>query len=344
MRLDFFRTIRFVGGVIPVLFIIYFLMENSNLFQCVSHITFSLILMILSFHLLNSLLQTFIGWILYKRKIVFFPFMTYYWINAFSMFCNYIPLQVGLVVRGVLQAKKLRVSPTLYLSVLIFVIVTGQAWYAGIASVTIGVLKIDGLCQLFFLLLAFVFFLPFFSCVRKPFYVLLFVRFFSKININAGRGERGSGAAQLRGKMSSYFVRFQNFIREVWKYLIFYYQDSTSFLCTSILMFLNLTFIVLRYYLINIYLGFGFCFGECLLLGGISAMTTFYRITPADMGIREGLSGIASKYLDHSSSQGIVIVLVDRILSLGIVVPLGIIGWKMLEEKEGALVASENDN
>ena len=63
------------------------------------------------------------------------------------------------------------------------------------------------------------------------------------------------------------------------------------------------------------------------------------RVTPAGLGIREGLTALFAYGINFDVSVSVLVVIVDRIISLLVIIPTGLMGWyKLKSSKEQVII------
>lgn len=72
----------------------------------------------------------------------------------------------------------------------------------------------------------------------------------------------------------------------------------------------------------------------CFILACASGLSLLMRVTPAGLGIREGLTGLFAYGIHFDVSTSVLVVLIDRIISLIVIIPMGLLSWYKLKGTE----------
>jgi uncharacterized membrane protein YbhN (UPF0104 family) len=62
------------------------------------------------------------------------------------------------------------------------------------------------------------------------------------------------------------------------------------------------------------------------------------RVTPAGLGIREGLTALFAYGINFDVTVSVLVVIVDRIISLLIIIPTGLMGWYNLKSSNKQVI------
>ena len=98
-----------------------------------------------------------------------------------------------------------------------------------------------------------------------------------------------------------------------------------------IIILIGFIFLSIRYFILFQGLDYVVPFSRCVVLGCASGLSTLIRLTPAGLGIREGLTGLMAYGIRFDITVSILIVILDRIISLIVIVPLGVLSWFKLK-------------
>ncbi len=293
MRVTFKTHIHTLLGIIAIGCIGYFLYRNPGALYLFSKVAVEIIFLICILHLTAQFIQAFLGWFLINSGGAHISFRQYYWVNAFSMLCNYLPFQGSMVVRGGLLSTKYNVTVELYLTVIAFTFLLSQSLYSLVGSLTV---LLSGSGTAMFLLLLSISILslsPLFS--------------FSKVIL----------PTFLKNKLQDL-----TFVRLVHKSVM---------LPASLAILLGFLLLSIRYLLIFKSLKYDVNLYTCFILACASGLSLLMRVTPAGLGIREGLTALFAYAINFDVTVSVLVVIVDRIISLLVIIPTGLMGWYKLK-------------
>lgn len=293
MRATYKTHIHTLLGIIAIGCIAYFLYRNLEAINLFNNVAVGMILLICIFHLIAQFIQAFLGWFLLQSGGTYISFVQNFWVNAFSMLCSYLPFQGSMVVRGGLLSTKYNVTVELYLTVIAFTFLLSQSLYSLGGSLTV---LLSGSGTAMFLLLLSISILslsPLFS--------------FSRVIL----------PTFLKNKLQDLtFVRLIN---------------KSVMLPASLTILLGFLLLSIRYFLISKSLKYGVNLPTCFILACASGLSLLMRVTPAGLGIREGLTALFAYGINFDVTFSVLVVIVDRIISLLIIIPTGLMGWYKLK-------------
>jgi uncharacterized membrane protein YbhN (UPF0104 family) len=76
----------------------------------------------------------------------------------------------------------------------------------------------------------------------------------------------------------------------------------------------------------------------CFILACASGLSLLMRVTPAGLGIREGLTALFAYGINFDVTVSVLVVIVDRIISLLIIIPTGLMGWYNLKSSNKQVI------
>jgi len=301
MRATLKTHIHSLLGIIAIGCIGYFLYRNPGALYLFSKVPVEIIFLICILHLTAQFIQAFLGWFLINSGGAHISFRQYYWVNAFSMLCNYLPFQGSMVVRGSLLSTKYNITAELYLALIAFTFLLSQSLYSLVGSLTV---LLYGLSPAMFLLLLSISILslsPLFS--------------FSKVIL----------PKFLKNKLQNL-----TFMRLVNKSVIIPF---------SLVILVGFLLLSIRYFLLLKSLHYNVNLHTCFILACASGLSLLMRVTPAGLGIREGLTALFAYGINFDVTVSVLVVIVDRIISLLVIIPTGLMGWyKLKSENEQVII------
>ena len=293
IRKSYLQFIQFVIGILSIAFIIYYIYTNQKAVDLLSKLRVSTIGFLVLMHFIAISNQAIIGWYLLRSAGEKILFRQYYWVNGFSMLCNYLPLQASMIVRGGVLWTKYHIKAELFISVLAFSFLLSQAVFSLMGALAIFS---AGLNTAMFLILLLVALLSLVT-ILSPLHTLLFK--FLKKNV-----------------MNSVYVRL---------------KSMRVFVPAFVIILVGFVFLCIRYLILFRGLDYAVPFSRCVILGCASGLSTLIRLTPAGLGIREGLTGLIAYGIRFDITVSILIVILDRIISLIAIVPIGVLSWFKLK-------------
>jgi uncharacterized membrane protein YbhN (UPF0104 family) len=293
MNKTLIRYIQFVVGILAIIFIIYYLYKNQTAIKQLGGLGLSTITSIGLLHVIAILNQAIIGWYLLRSAGVKILFGQYYWVNGFSMLCNYLPLQASMIVRGGVLWTKYNIKAELFISVLAFSFLLSQAVFSLVGALAVFFAGLNTATFLILLLVALVSLVS----ILSPLHTLLFKLF-------------------KRNVMNSVYVRL---------------KSMRVFVPAFVIILIGFVFLCIRYLILFQGLDYSVPFSKCVILGCASGLSTLIRLTPAGLGIREGLTGLIAYGIHFDITVSILIVILDRIISLIAIVPIGVLSWFKLK-------------
>lgn len=287
------KYIHLFLGLTAFGFIIFFLFSNARVLNLVLKVKLQTTASIAILHFLAQIFQTSLGWILLSSAGANILFRQYFWVNAFSMLCNYLPFQGSMFVRGGLLWKNYNVRLELYITVVTLTFLLGQSIYSFFGSLTLFLSRLNTTLAVVLLTISIITLSPMF-----PFFRNFLLKF------------------------------FQN----KWRNLSYFNLINGNVL-PRVILIISIGFLLLafRYYLLFTSLDYHIRYSTCLILACASGLSTFMRLTPAGLGIREGLTGLIAYGINFDITVSVLIVVLDRIISLMVIIPLGVISWPKLK-------------
>ena len=300
MRATFKTHIHTLLGIIAIGCIAYFLYRNPEAVNLLNNAAVGMIFLICILHLIAQFIQAFLGWFLLKSGGTHISFLQNFWVNAFSMLCSYLPFQGSMVVRGGLLSTKYNVTVELYLTVIAFTFLLSQSLYSLVGSFAV---LLSGSGTAMFLLLLSISILslsPLFS--------------FSRIIL----------PTFLKSKLQNLtFVRLVN---------------KSVMIPASLAILLGFLLLSIRYLLISKSLNYDVNLHTCFILACASGLSLLMRVTPAGLGIREGLTALFAYGINFDVTVSVLVVIVDRIISLLVIIPTGLMGWYKLKSSNEQVI------
>jgi len=293
MNKTYIRYIQFGVGIFAIVFIVYYLYKNQTVIKQLEGLRPSTIAFIGILHFIAILNQAIIGWYLLRAAGVNIRFGQYYWVNAFSMLCNYLPLQASMIVRGGVLWTKYHIKAELFISVLAFSFLLSQAVFSLMGALAVFYAGLNTATFLILLLIALVSLVT----ILSPLHTLLFKLL--KKNV-----------------MNSVYVRL---------------KSMRVFVPAFVIILVGFVFLCIRYLILFEGLDYTVPFSRCVILGCASGLSTLIRLTPGGLGIREGLTGLIAYGIRFDITVSILIVILDRIISLIAIVPIGVLSWFKLK-------------
>ena len=276
-------------GIVAIGFIVHYLYRHPLALNSLNKLAVGIILLLCALHIMAQFIQTFLGWYLIKSGGAHISYHHYFWINGFSMLCNYLPLQGSIFVRGGLLSTRYNISTELYVTLIAFTFLLSQSLYSFVGSIAI---LVSGLSTGMFLLLLSISILslsPLFSFSHAILPKL------------------------IKDKM-------QNFT-------LIKLMNIKVIVPISIAMLVGFLLLSIRYFLLFNSLTYGVNLISCFILACASGLSTLLRLTPAGLGIREGLTGLFAYGINLDVTVTVLVVIVDRIISLLIIIPAGLTSW-----------------
>lgn len=294
------KYIHLFLGLTAFGFIIFFLFSNARVLNLVLKVKPQTVIAIALLHFLAQIFQTSIGWILLSSTGARILFRQYFWVNAFAMLCNYMPFQGSMFVRGGLLRQNYKVRIELYITVVTLTFLLGQSVYSFFGSLTLLLSRLNTALAVLLLTISILTLLP-----LVPFFRNSLLKFFQN--------------------------RWRN---------ISHFSPINSTVMPRVILVISLGFLLLafRYYLLFRSLDYHIGYNTCAILACASGLSTLLRLTPAGLGIREGLTGLIAYGINFDITVAVLIVLLDRIISLMVVIPLGLISWPKLKSDVKGIV------
>jgi len=306
-----FKDGNYLRGILPLLLllvfaviVILFIRKHSLEFEKIFHVSFFYILSISVFVLTSTCLNGFRLKILMDFFQVPLKFKEWFGLSVITTFGNYLPFQGGMLAKG---AYLKCVHDFKYSSFL-----------AMVAASYMVTFFVNGLIGLIISLLIWVVYRIFSLFIIV---IFLFICLFSIFLILFSPKTYG-------GKKRSIKKLFN--VIEGWKLI------KKDYHLLGKLVIIDLIFALV--YAIRLFLAFDALSSSvpllyCLIIGPMALLSGIINLTPAAIGIREGVAGFSSKLLGMRLSSGFAATSLDRIISMMWIFALGILFSQVLLKK-----------